>query len=309
MMFRFRPRESEPIDWPSLHSLLEDDDRRAAIEMLHPNESRESFLNGLRRLDPPLTTRLLAAGRQLHTASQLVDWPTVAIAGMLNSGKTSLVATFLSEAGRARTLRGANNAQGTHRFVIWLPSAWQQDAELWGLLISRIGDAVGQPPEMLSEDPQQPHHQYNNRGETNTRSPYRWWRPTSDSIRSASACWIVRTLSPTRRSVWVPPRSVGSCSVGRRLSVRPSWSLRPAESSRDGTLGDLLRIASDLMPGVPRMLAVNKIRREQTPDQVLETFRPLARSHGIETIYAAYDFDVPSSQPFIPGMPTSRTRI
>ena len=74
-----------------------------------------------------------------------------------------------------------------------------------------------------------------------------------------------------------------------------------AESSRDTTLGDLLRIASDLMPGVPRLLAVNKIRPRQTPDQVLGDFRPLARNHGIETIYAAYDFDVPSSRPFIPA--------
>ena len=75
-----------------------------------------------------------------------------------------------------------------------------------------------------------------------------------------------------------------------------------AESSRDTTLGDLLRIAADLMPGIPRLLAVNKIRPRQTPDQVYETFQPLARNHGIETIYAAYDFDVPASRPFIPGI-------
>jgi len=73
-----------------------------------------------------------------------------------------------------------------------------------------------------------------------------------------------------------------------------------AESSRDSTLGDLLRMASDLMPGVPRMLAVNKVRPQQTPDLVYETFQPLARSNGIETIYAAYDFEVPASVPFIP---------
>ena len=75
-----------------------------------------------------------------------------------------------------------------------------------------------------------------------------------------------------------------------------------AESSRDATLSDLLRIASDLMPGVPRILAVNKVRPGQTPDQVVSTFAPLAKSHGIESIYAAYDFEVPASRPFIPEM-------
>ncbi|MGI9474296.1 MAG: hypothetical protein ACR2NZ_22335, partial [Rubripirellula sp.] len=82
-----------------------------------------------------------------------------------------------------------------------------------------------------------------------------------------------------------------------------------AESSRDGTLGDLMRIASDLMPGVPRMLAVNKIRARQSPDQVFDTFQPLAKTHGVETIYAAYDFEVPSSRPFIPGADESMAAV
>lgn len=159
-----RNKESETIDWPGLLSLLEDDDRRAAVECTYPVQSRESFLNALRRLDPDVASGLRASGRQLHTAAQLIDWPTVAVAGMLNSGKTSLVANFLSESGRSRTLRGANNDQGTHRFVLWLPSAWKKDVDLWGLLMSRIGDAIGQPPEMLADDPAAAHQQYNNRG-------------------------------------------------------------------------------------------------------------------------------------------------
>lgn len=300
-MFRFRAKDTSPIDWPSLLALLEDDDRRAAIEMLYPKQSRESFLNALRRLDPALTGRLLAAGRQLHTAAQLVDWPTVAVAGMLNSGKTSLVATFLSEAGRARTLRGANNAQGTHRFVIWLPKAWQNDADLWSLLISRIGDSVGHPPEMLSEVPAEAHQQYNNRGgDAHSLSiPLVATDPQLDEFGIG--------LLDCPDIVSDEAFGLGSPEMRRELLGRAAtlcsafMVVTAAESSRDGTLGDLLRIASDLMPGVPRMLAVNKIRARQTPDQVLETFRPLARSHGIETIYAAYDFDVPSSHPFIPG--------
>ncbi len=121
-----RSHDTETIDWPSLHSLLEDDDRRAVIHRVYPTEGRESFLGTLRRIDEPAAAKLLTAGRQLHTAAKLIDRPTVAVAGMLNSGKTSLVANFLSEQGRARTLRGNNNDQGTHRFVLWLPQ-WPVD--------------------------------------------------------------------------------------------------------------------------------------------------------------------------------------
>ncbi len=300
-MFGQRRRENETIDWTSLLSLLEDDDRRAAVERIFPNEGRESYLTALRRLDSTVAANVLAAGRQLYTASQLVDWPTVAIAGMLNSGKTSLVATFLSEQGRARTLRGANNDQGTHRFVLWLPSAWQNDVELWGLLMSRIGDAIGHPPEMLAEDPSDAHLQYNNRGGDgdSLAVPLVATDPRLDSIGIG--------LLDCPDIVSDEAFGLGSPQARRQLLGRAATLcsafvvVSSAESSRDGTLGDLLRIASDLMPGVPRLLAVNKIRARQTPDQVLETFGPVAKTHGIESIYAAYDFDVPSSRPYIPA--------
>lgn len=299
-MFSSRRKEPETIDWPGLLSLLEDDDRRAAVERTYPNEGRESFLNALRRLDPDITNELFGAGRQLYTAAKLIDWPTVAIAGMLNSGKTSLVATFLSEAGRARTLRGANNDQGTHRFVLWLPTAWKQDVELWDLLMSRIGDAVGQAPEMLADEPEAAHQQYNNRGgnEEYLSVPLIATDPSLDNygIGLLDCPDIVSDedfgLGSPRERRELLGRAATLCSAFLVVTS--------AESSRDGTLGDLLRIAADLMPGVPRMLAVNKIRARQTPDKVLETFQAVARSHGIERIYAAYDFEVPSSRPYIP---------
>ncbi|CAN0492884.1 unnamed protein product, partial [Hapterophycus canaliculatus] len=93
----------------------------------------------------------------------LAGRPTVAVAGMLNSGKTSLVSSFLSPSGQARTLRGTSNREGTHRFVLWLPESWRKDVELWSLLIERIGEALGAPPEELADDPDEAAAQYNNR--------------------------------------------------------------------------------------------------------------------------------------------------
>ncbi len=307
-MFRGRrAQEPETVDWPSLLSLLEDDDRRAAVERQFPTPGRESFLGAVRRLNAKAAETVVATGRQLHTAEQLVNWPTVAIAGMLNSGKTSLVATFLSEAGRARTLRGANNDQGTHRFVLWLPDAWKNDSELWNLLISRIGDAIGQPPEMLALDPKEAHLQYNNRNgnELSLAVPLVATDPKLDEYGIG--------LLDCPDIVSDEAFGLGSPKVRRELLGKAATLcsaflvVSSAESSRDGTLGELLRIAADLMPGIPRLLAVNKVRAQLTPDQVLETFGPLAQSHGIETTYAAYDYEVPSSHPFIPGAADPRT--
>lgn len=295
-----RSNKTESVDWTSLLSLLEDDDRRAATERIAPTEGRESFLSALRRIDSERASTLLASGRQLHTAVQLVDRPTVAVAGMLNSGKTSLVATFLSPHGRARTLRGTNNSQGTHRFVLWLPSAWKSDVELWGLLMGRIGDALGHPPEMLSEDVQEAHTQYNNRegGVDSLAVPLIATDPALDRAGIG--------LLDCPDIVSDEAFGLGSPEQRRRLLGRAATLcsaflvVSSAESSRDSTLSDLLKVASDLMPGVPRLLAVNKVRPNQAPDEVCETFDSLARGHGIDTIYAAYDFEVPASRPFIP---------
>ncbi|WP_146462220.1 hypothetical protein [Rubripirellula tenax] len=301
MFGTFRGQDDEPIDWTSVLALLEDDDRRAAVERAYPGEGRDSYLSALRRLDSDTLANVLSAGRKLQTAAKLAQWPTVAVAGMLNSGKTSLVATFLSEPGRARTLRGSSNREGTHRFVLWLPSAWRDDAELWGLLMGRIGDAVGNPPEMLSEDVATAHGQYNNRDGDGLalNVPLVATDPALDAtgIGLLDCPDIVSDAdlqlgSPTQRRELLG-RAATLCSAFLVVTS--------AESSRDATLGDLLRIAADLMPGVPRLLAVNKVRPKQTPDLVYDTFKPLARAHGIETIYAAYDFEIPASRPYIPA--------
>ncbi|GAA5509727.1 hypothetical protein [Novipirellula caenicola] len=300
MFGKFRNLEDDSIDWPGLLSLLEDDDRRAMVQRIYPDESRESFLAAVRRLDLSLASDILASGRQVHSASQLVNWPVVAIAGMLNSGKTSLVATYLSEAGRARTLRGPSNVEGTHRFVLWLPQQWQSDSELFSLLMGRIGDAIGKPPEMLAEDPAVAHQQYNNRGgDVSTLAiPL---VATDPGLDEAGIGLLDCPDIVSDEAFGLGSPDIRRDLLGRAATICSAFLVvSSAESSRDATLGDLLRIAADLMPGVPRMLAVNKVRPRQTPDQVFETFTPLAKTHGIETVYAAYDFDVPASRPYIP---------
>lgn len=309
MMFGLRRGKStEAIQWRTILPLLEDDDRRAPLIRTFPTQGRESFLGALARIDPKVEAAVRSAGKQLHWAAEVVNYPTVAIAGMLNSGKTSLVATFLSEAGRKRTLRGTGNHEGTHRFVLWLPEKWRSDQECFGMLVSRIGDALGTVPEMLSEDPVEAHRQYNN---------------ASKSLAAASVPLIATDAGLDRSGIAlldcpdiVSDAAFGLGSpeqrrelLGRSATLCSSFIVVAApEQSRDATLSELLRIASEKMPGVPRLLAINKVRaRNQNPAQVHEAFLPLIQRHNISTLYAAYDFEVESCRPYIPRNVQSST--
>ncbi|TWT74942.1 hypothetical protein [Allorhodopirellula solitaria] len=300
-MFPLRRTPKEPeIDWPALLGLLEDDDRRAAVARLAPVPGRESYLMALRRMQSPVATETLTAGRRLDTAARLVDRPTLAVAGMLNSGKTSLVSSFLSPAGQQRTLRGTSNREGTHRFVLWLPESWRSDVELWSLLVSRIGDSLGQPPENLAEDPVEAAAQYNNRSgeESQLAVALLATDPGLDEV-GVGLLDCPDIVSDEELGLGSPQRRKEL--LGRAATLCSAFLIvSDAASSRDTTLADLMRIAADLMPGVPRMLAVNKVRPRQTPDQIFETFSPLCKKNGVSSIYAAYDYDVPASRPFIP---------
>lgn len=296
-----RPKTTDAIQWRTVLPLLEDDDRRAPLIRLYPSQGRESFLGALARINPQVETAVRSAGKQLHWASEVVNYPTVAIAGMLNSGKTSLVATFLSESGRKRTLRGTANHEGTHRFVLWLPEKWKGDQECFGMLVSRIGEALGSVPEMLSTDPAEAHRQYNNASKSLAAAsvPLIATDPGLD-VAGIALLDCPDIVSDTAFGVGSPEQRREL--LGRSATLCSSFIVvASAEQSRDSTLSELMRIASEKMPGVPRLLAVNKVRaRNQTPNQVHETFSPLMERYSIASLYAAYDYEVESCRPYIP---------
>ncbi|QDV87265.1 hypothetical protein [Planctomycetes bacterium TBK1r] len=295
-----RRKPPTQVDWPRLKALLEDDDRRAAVERLYPDPRNESYLSALRRVQPDLAGDVVSLGRQVFHGARLADYPTLAVAGMLNSGKTSLVAGLLSRHGRARTLRGVANRQGTHRFVLWLPQKWREEPALWQLLLEDFGDAVGHSPELLAEMPEEAHEQYNNRsgGVDALGVPLVATDPALDDLGiglldcpDIVSDEVFGVGSPERRRELLGKAST-FCSAFLVVST-PSMA-------RDRSLGDILQTISDLMPGIPRLLAVNKIRPGQTPEDVLESFEPQASKFGVERVYGAYDYELPKSEPFIP---------
>lgn len=295
-----RRKRQPPIDWPRLQALLEDDDQRAAVNRLYPDPRPESFLSSLRRVEPKLASEVMSAGRLVHNGAKIAEYPTLAVAGMLNSGKTSLVASLLSPEGRKRTLRGIANRQGTHRFVLWLPEKWREEDELWNLLLEDFGDAIGHPPELLADSAEEAHQQYNNRdgGAASLGIPL----VATDQALDKIGIGLLDCPDIVSDEVF----GVGSPEQRRMLLGRASpfcsafLVVSTPSMARDRSLGEILQTISDLMPGIPRYLAVNKIRAAQTAEDVLESFEPQASKFGVDRVYGAYDFEIPSCENYIP---------
>ena len=100
----------------------------------------------------------------LRKSASMQSVPIVAICGTVNSGKSTITSSFLSEDGISRVLLGQREAYGTNRFVFWLPATWrgkEQAAQMEEL----IEQASGSKPEFLSDDPEQAAAQYNARAD------------------------------------------------------------------------------------------------------------------------------------------------
>jgi hypothetical protein len=75
-------------------------------------------------------------------------------------------------------------------------------------------------------------------------------------------------------------------------------------SLHDEGLLQILSTLRDSMPGVPRLLAINKIKGRYTPQVVVEQARGLMERFGLSSVYGAYDFRSQLARAQIPALPT-----
>jgi hypothetical protein len=152
---------------------------------------------------------------------------------------------------------------------------------------------------MLAEDPAAAHQQYNN----------------TSGGEAALAVPLIATdpgLDDFGVGLLDCPDIVSDAAFGRGAPEQRRELLRQAamlcsaflvvtaaNEIRAEVLGQLLRIGAELMPGVPRYLAVNQVRN-MPPDTVWENTRSLREHHAVDDLYIAYDYFVPSSEPFVP---------
>lgn len=87
-----------------------------------------------------------ALERAAVLAETMLAVPIIAVAGLNDQGKSSLVASFLSPAGAARVLRGTRLNQATYRFTLWLPDLWRQDPVLLSAINKALAGLFGRAP-------------------------------------------------------------------------------------------------------------------------------------------------------------------
>ncbi len=266
--------------------------------------------------------------------------PIVAVLGLLNAGKSSLVSTYLSDENRRRILVGSANAQGTHRFVLWLPDSWRDDPELWDSIQERLLSIFGCASELLSDDSERAVAQYNDtaprafvdasgvqRFRETIEIPLVATDPQLDRLGLALMdCPDVQTgilpylNQPNLDSQNEPTFSASFNSLfhersqsiaDARLSVLASAAplcsafivVLPANAMHDQTVSRLLRVLGDRMPSVKQILAVNRVPRRYETIEIRAELDSLYGLHSISRHYMAYGFDGPQQRDRLPQPP------
>ncbi len=264
--------------------------------------------------------------------------PIVAILGLLNAGKSSLVSTFLSRENRRRILVGSANSQGTHRFVLWLPESWRGDEMLWNSIEERLHTVFGCQSEPLSPDAEQAMAQYN---DTTPRSyvdasGVQRFRPTIQIPLVATDPqldrWGLALMDcPDVQTGYLPDRtlpdhypeypntvsndplfheksqSIADARLAVLANAAPVCSafvvVLPANAMHDQTVSSLLRVLADRMPNVKQFLAVNRVPRRYEATEIRSELNKLYGQHTVSKHYMAYGFDGPLQRDRLPTPP------
>jgi hypothetical protein len=327
--------------WQQLAKLLTACDSANGVHRVFPAEPEFlSFLDALADDQLPASEALRDRGHHLHERldgllkqlaifSRVSHCPVVAITGLLNAGKSSLLATYLSETGRSRVLRGVGNLQGTHRFVIWLPKLWWSDPELLNSMITLLSQIFGHPPEQLCDDPSEAQEQYNGKVFSNsltTAAPRQGVQTDDQSADPMSipliACdaaldelklglvdcpdiqtgFTSATLSSeVFGSALAASRREHLGKIGRLCSAFIVVS--KMSSLQDEGLLQLLTTLRDAMPGVKRILAINKVKARYSAEVVAKESRALVDRFAISSVFAAYDYRSSLASELVPPAP------
>lgn len=217
--------------------------------------------------------------------------PVVAVAGLLNAGKSSLVASLLSPAGAARVLRGVSAGSGTQRFTLWLPGSWRQREGLRLRVERELTRVFGHAPEPLASEPAQARAQQLRPDAL--RCPLLAW----DDALDRQGLALLDCPDIQRHTPGEPPdgnarrdmlRKAGEICAGVILVAR-----RTEIEVRD------FHTITELLPSATRVYAINFLRRESAQ----EVARELRSAAGLPEgrVYCSYDYEVRANAPFAPA--------
>ncbi len=259
------------------------------IEQTWPSGKKQTYLEWLALRDPNAAAKSRA---DMEFVREFAVLPIVAVAGLINSGKSSLVAAFLSSGGRERVLRGEDKRHGTQRFTLWLPAAWRTNAAFLDRLETTVARVFGHAAEPLKLEPAEALAQQREVGSLHV--PLLAFDRDLDRLGIALFdCPDIQRAQPdepaganVRLEVL---RAAGEICAGVIL-VAPRKEVEVRE---------LENLASQL-PAATRIYAINFLRRE-TPDAFL---RDAAHGLGIgeRPCYVAYDHEVETNRTVAPSI-------
>jgi len=273
------------------------------------------------------TTEISSAMEQASAMVNAPVCPILAVVGMLNAGKSSLVATFLSadEGLNDRVLIGSANTEGTHRFVLWLPESWRTNPVIWQYITQRLTHIFNCTPEMLDSNPTGASRQYNDlatrevidsQGNRTKRHaieiPLVATDPQLDRLGIALMdCPDVQTglMSGWDKGTRLDELAMAAARVRFDVLERASALcgafvlVLPANAMHDQTVSRLLKMLEVRMPHVQRILAVNRVPRKYDALEISEEMQRLYGMFQPSRIYMAYHFHGPERRDRLTAVP------
>ncbi|HBE68463.1 MAG TPA: hypothetical protein DDW52_09985 [Planctomycetaceae bacterium] len=283
--------------------------RKSLLDLVTQPESEDARNDRETHAQPSALFELANVLRQLEHFCVTSRAPIVGITGMLNAGKSSLLATFLSPASRQLVPRGAGNNSGTHRFVLWLPTRWREEEELLDVVRNLIAELFGTPPDTLSSDPAEAAKQYTGAA-TSSLAPLLAFDTGLDSLELGLLdCPDLQSgfQSSTVTSDDLPSsRHQQLAAIGRLCSA--FITVGRIADLHDDRFVSLLQLLRETMPGVARIFAINRVKARYSFDTVVQETKQLADRFGIDATYVAYDYRSSRTKNLIPQYPSTLVR-
>ncbi len=268
------------------------------VEQVWPEEKKLGFLDALREMDDRAHDRMVTTFR---IAREFNEVPILAVAGPINGGKSSLVGSFLSAAGRARVPIGLGSRQGTQRFVLWIPRAWRDNAAVFDRLHEFLGLVFEQPPECLAADPATAREQYAD--VSRFSSPLFAVDDHLDRHGIALLdCPDMQRLQENERE----GENLRMQAIARAAEICAGVVVVTPRSQLE--IRDLADLVRQRIPEAVRIYAVNLMRPPEPPENVHEELRRALNTNEAILCYGAYDFLVPSGFGYSPAWDGNRDR-
>ena len=254
---------------------------------------------------------------QMDSLTKVASAPILGVAGMLNSGKSSVVACFLSERGRARVLRGINQASGTQRFVFWFPDRWKLDEALWEALVEAIKAVFGQKLEMLSDEVDRAHQQYSQTSSAGDLLgvPLVATDPNLTDLAIVDCPDVQRPDHHSTREHTAQTRleflTRASKACSAFLFVATEANVHDADAVK--TAGEL----RTRMRRIPFHLLINQADPDRKPHEVLKDVRYVLDQMELDRCFLAYNYAIPGwdrvtppeLHPYIVGASSKENRL